>query len=407
MRKVHGAVLFVVLAAVFLILNRGAYQGYFSDDDFANFAWTRVGPATEYLKGAVSPWFFENNFRPVGHFYFHAAEKAFALDFPKYVAVLHAFHLFNVWLVWLLARRLGASAFAAGAGAVFFALHMALFDAVWKPMYCFDLLCGTFCLLSVNLYARGRWVWSLVCLWLAYKCKEIAVMLPLVLAAYEWWFGKRRWIRLAPFFGVSLLFGVQGVLFNPNVDNDYTFRFNLAALRKTAPFYLERIFLLPYVGLALPLLARTRRAWFGLAWLAAFLLPMLFLPGRVFSAYCYVPFAGLAAAFAGIAETTSPAAVLLFFALWTPQDIHWLRAQRRETLARAVEIREWATALAAFARTSPNTGEITAEGAPVGFAGWGVEGAVQYFFPLGHTGPPAVLKWDYYRRKLDIIRAAP
>lgn len=406
MSKRRGIVLFVVLAAAFLILNRGAYQGYFSDDDLDNLSWTRVGPASEYLKGVVTPRFFENNFRPVGHFYFHASERFFGLDFPKYVAVLHLFHLLNVWLVWMLARRLGASTFAAGGGTLFFAFHMALFDAVWKPMYVFDVLCGSFCLLSVNLYARGRWAWSLVCFWLAYKSKEVAVMLPVALAAFEWWFGKRQWARLAPFFGVSLLFGVQSVVRNPNVDNDYTFRFTAAALRKTVPFYVERVFLVPYLGFVVPMLARRRLAWFGLAWMALFLAPLLFLPGRVFSAYCYVPFAGLAIAFAGFAESATRAAVVLFFLLWVPQDVHWLRVQRRATLAQAAEVREWVTTLAAFARTSQDVGEITAEGAPVGFAGWGVEGAVKYLFPAGHSGPPVVLKWDYYRRKLDIIRGA-
>jgi hypothetical protein len=404
MSKRRGIILFGVLAAAFLILNRGAYQGYFSDDDLDNLSWTRVGPATEYLKGVVTPRFFENNFRPVGHFYFHASEKLFGLDFPKYVGMLQAFHLLNVWLVWLLARKLGATAFAAGAGVVFLALHMALFDAVWKPMYVFDVLCGLFCLLSVNLYARSRWVWSLICFWLAYKCKELAVMLPVVLAVYEWWFGKRQWARLTPFVGVSLLFGVQSVVKNPNPDNDYTFRFTTSALRKTLPFYMERVFLIPYLGFVLPLLARRRLAWFGLAWFAVFLLPLLFLPGRVFSAYCYVPFAGLGVAFAGFADAASPAAVVLFFLLWVPQDIHWLRLQRRETLARAAEVREWVTTLAAFARTSPDVGEITVQGAPAGFAGWGVDGTVKYLFPAGHTGLPVVLKWDAYRRKLDIIR---
>ena len=59
---------------------------------------------------------------------------------------------------------------------------------------------------------------------------------------------------------------------------------------------------------------------------------------------------------------------------------------------------------ATFARISPNTGEITTHGAPAGFASWGVEGTVKYLFPAGHTGPPVVLHWDYYHRKLDIIR---
>ena len=59
----------------------------------------------------------------------------------------------------------------------FFAFHMALFDALWKPMYVFDLLCATFCLAAMLLWTGGRWVLSFACFWLAYKSKELAVML--------------------------------------------------------------------------------------------------------------------------------------------------------------------------------------------------------------------------------------
>ena len=147
-----------------------------------------------------------------------------------------------------------------------FAFHMALFEAIWKPMYVFDVLCGTFCVLSLLAYSRQRWILSFVAFWLAYKAKEVAVMLPLVLVCYEYWFGKRRWLRLAPFFLVSLSFGIQGILLNPNQDNDYTFRFTPAALAKTSVFYADRLFLVPYLGFLLPAAAyvsRNRRTWFG------------------------------------------------------------------------------------------------------------------------------------------------
>ena len=85
----------------------------------------------------------------MGHYYFHAVEELAGLKFPPYVAVLHALHLLNVWLLWLVMRRLGAAPFAAAAACLFFGLHMALFDDVWKPMYVFDVLCATFCLLSL------------------------------------------------------------------------------------------------------------------------------------------------------------------------------------------------------------------------------------------------------------------
>jgi hypothetical protein len=416
-----GVVWFLVLAALFLAMNRDAYRGYFRDDELDNLSWAPHVSVADYLKGIVTPRFFENNFRPVGHFYFYAAEAFFGLEFPGYVAVIHAIHLLNVWLLWLLARRLGASPVAAAGACAFFAFHMALFDAVWKPMYVFDVSCATFCLLSLLLYSRQRWLLSLAAFWLAYKCKELAVMLPLALALYELWFGKRRWKPLAPFFLVSASFGLQGMLMNPNRDNDYTFRFTAEALAKTSVFYAGRVFLIPYLGFVLPLaaiVARNRRTWFGLAMMAAFLLPLLFLPGRLYSAYCYLPFTGLAIAFAGIAEASHAASVALFLALWLPLDIHSLRLQRRETLAQDTEVRTWVATATRFTAARPQVDGFIFSGAPVGFQRWGIEGALKYLFDrndlkIAYEGEPmaagllshgkvAYLRWDSSMKRLTI-----
>src|SRR5207253_11176407 len=133
-----------------------------------------------------TPLYFPNNFRPVGHYYFHAVEEAAGLNFPVYVAVLQGLHVVNVWLLWLLMRRLGATVARAAAACCFFGLHMALFDNFWKPMYVFDVLCASFCLASILLWVRNRWVLSFVAFWLAYKCKDVAIMLPAVLVCCEW-----------------------------------------------------------------------------------------------------------------------------------------------------------------------------------------------------------------------------
>src|SRR5207245_5238839 len=114
----------------------------------------------------------------------------------------------------------------------FFGFHMALFDIFWKPMYVFDLLCATFSLAAILLYTQRRYVLSFVAFWLAYKSKELAVMLPAVLACYEFWLAdKKNRKALIPFFAGSLWFGLQGVIRNPSVDNDYTFHFTLEAFR--------------------------------------------------------------------------------------------------------------------------------------------------------------------------------
>ncbi len=419
MSKRAGSILFVAFAALFLMVNNGAYRGYFQDDEIDNLSWTPYLSPLDFLQGAATPRFQPNNFRPVGHYYFHAVEEVAGLEFPAYVGVIHAFHLLNVWLLWLVTRRLGAAPFAAAGACLFFGLHMALFDDFWKPMYVFDVLCATFCLLSLWCYAGERWVLSFVAFWLAYKSKELAVMLPVVLAAYELWFGKRRWKPLAPFFLVSLSFGLQGMWGNPNKDNDYTFRFTGAALAKTSLFYAGRVFLLSYLGFVVPVfavLARHRRTWFGLAMMGLFFLPMLFLPGRVFSAYCYLPFTGLAIALTGMAEVASPAALALFLALWLPMDIHELRLRQRETLSRDQEIRTWMNGVHSFAASGERVDAFVFSGAPTGFQRWGVEGTLKYYYErndlvirsideaasLGETRRVALLTWDAGRKRLDI-----
>jgi hypothetical protein len=383
MTKRSATVCVVILVGLFLVANRAAYKGYFQDDELDNLSWAPRAEPLTFLTGILTPRFAPNNFRPVGHFYFHEGGRLFGLDFPKYVAVLQLFHLFNVWLLWLVARQLRAPPAAAYFACLFFALHMALFDAFWKPMYVFDVLCGAFCLLAILFWTQRRWVLSFASFWLAYKAKELAVMLPVVLACYEFWMGKRQWKPLLPFFAASFSFGLQGLLLNPNKDNDYTFRFTFAALRKTSTFYAGRIFLVPYLGFLAPaaaFLSRNRRTWFGLAMAGILAFPLFFLPGRIFSAYCYVPFAGLALALSGVAETAGPVPVALFLLLFVPLDLRELRTHRGATLALDNDVRAWVTGLRDFARTSPPLDGLVWSGEIPGFATWGVEGAARYVF---------------------------
>ena len=423
MPKRAGLVLLLAFVAVFVILNHNACRGYFQDDEIDNLSWTPHLSSFEFLQAALSPLYYPNNFRPVGHYYFHAVEAIAGLNFPVYVGVLQAFHLLNVWLLWLVMRRLGAPAVAAAAACCFFGLHMALFDNFWKPMYVFDVLCATFCLASVWCWLRGAWIGSLIAFWLAYKCKELAVMLPLVLLACESWFGKRRWKYLAPFFAVSLSFGLQSVLRNPNRDNDYTFRFTLAALQRTIPYYAGRLFLVPWLGLLVPALAltvRNRRVWFGLAMAALFFVPLAFLPGRIFSAYCYLPFAGLAIALSGVNAPVLVLAVLL----WMPVNVHELRVRQRETIARDSQIRAWMRAVQDFAHSGERVDAFVFSSTPAEFHRWGVEGALKCFYARGDlvvlpAGDPqakeltatkrvALIEWDAVHKTAEIrVEKAP
>jgi hypothetical protein len=430
MPKRLGLLCFLAFSALFLILNRAAYKGYFHDDDFDTISWTQYGHPAEYLEAALSPRFQADNFRPTGHFFYYAALRLFGIAFPKWIALLHAVHLLNVWLLWLVLRRLGAPPPAAGAACLFFGLHMALFDAFWKPMYVFDVLCGTFCLLSLYFYMIRRWLLAFAAFWLAYKAKEVAVMLPLVLAAAELFFGegewKRRWLPLAPFFAASLSFGLQALFLHPNRDNPYTFHFTPEALAQCSAFYASRVFLVPYLGFALlfaALLYRNRRVWFGLAAMVLFFFPLLFLPGRLFSPYCYVPFIGLAVLFGGLAERSRPAVLAVFFVIWAIQDVNELRQDRSATLALDAQIREWTSTVERYATTAPRPDAVVYDGEIDGFAAWGEEGAIHYFFhdlklPVGFIGDPktlpllrlprvAMLNWNHGTRNLSIRVRSP
>src|SRR5207237_6965307 len=107
----------------------------------------------DFITPLLTPRFFENNFRPVGHLSYWFMGRLAGLTFPPYILVIHAVHLINVVLLWLLLRRLELPPAADATGVLFFAFHMAAFDVYWKFMYVFDLLCGTFCLLSLLAYA--------------------------------------------------------------------------------------------------------------------------------------------------------------------------------------------------------------------------------------------------------------
>ncbi|MGA3041509.1 MAG: hypothetical protein ABSF54_12055 [Bryobacteraceae bacterium] len=421
MNKFLGLALFLAMSLMFFIANRGASRGFFQGDELDSLGWAPRMPLAAFAQDLVSPVYNARNFRPVGHLYFRIMGSAFGLDFRHYLLPLHILHLLNVWLLWLVLRNLGASPFAAGAGALFFAFHMAVFDAYWKPMYAFDLFCAAFCLLSLLLWIERRWVLSFLAFWLAYKSKELAVMLPAVLACYEFWFGKRQWRPLIPFFLVSLSFGLQGIFRNPNQANDYAFHFTPAALGASAKFYAGELFGVPFAGFALlvlPALKRDRRMWLGVAATVLFFVPLVFLPGRLFSAYWYVPLIGVAMILSSLADTRYGFLAAVFLAAWLPWNYLDLRDYRRQKLADDEESRDYVAQLRASAALFQGIPIFLYHGLPAAFPPWGAAGVLSYLLPdlsvklypmddaaaekLLQSPALATLVWVPYNRKLWI-----
>jgi hypothetical protein len=367
----------IAIAIVFIGLNHSAYDGFFQDDELDNLQWAPSRPALTFVKGLLDPRFQRDNFRPVGHLYFALMGRNFGLDFPPYMTPIFAIHLLNALLLYFLMRKLGIEQWCAMAAAAFFTLSATAFDAYWKPMYVFDLLCTTFSLVSILLYSCRRWVLSFIAFWLAYKAKELAVMLPAVLALYEYWFGERKFRVLIPFGLVALSFGIQGIMLNPNQNNEYTLRFTFAALRYTAPFYAHRFLMFPLSGCFLLALAflRDRRIWFGLAAMALVMVPLIFLPGRLFEAYTYLPLACATIAMAAAAWRWTPAWAWIALAIWMPFNlVHW-RAERRAKLALDDRVFSFVDTLEKFAARNPEILTFVYDGIPDGFHDWGAAGA--------------------------------
>ena len=381
------ALLAACLAAslLFFFANRAAYRGYFSDDDLDNLGWPTYVGNDVYYRALLTPKLDKLNFRPVGDLYYRYLYRAFHLNFPPYVIALQLVHGLNVTLLFLLLRRLDFSTLAAASGALFYLFHAVVLEIYWKPMYVFDLLCATLCLTTLLLYVEGHWILALAPFWLAYKSKEVAVMLPAGLLVWEWLLGKRAWKRLIPYFAISLSFGLQAVWHNQNIPagNNYALHLTFASLWHSIGFYSSAVFYLPFGALALlltPVFVRDGRLYLGLVLMSALLLPMLALPGRQESVYWYVPMIGLAILIATIASRAPSWAIALFFAVWLPWNYIVLREKRRSILAAADENRWYTTGLIEYARRVPPVKAVVFEGIPEHMRDWGVRGAIHQAF---------------------------
>ncbi len=411
------------VAVLFLIADKGAYKGFFHPDDLDNIAWTSVADTRTFAEGFLYPKYFPSNFRPVGHFYFFALSHSAGLDFTPYITIIQIFHLINICLLWILTGSLGLRTSARLVAIIFFAFHSAVFDIYYRPMYIFDLLCTTFCLLTIVLWRKDRFWFSLLAFWCAYKSKELAILLPVVLTLLEFWFGSKRWKRLIPFYAVSLIFGVQALVLRNPQPTAYSLVFTLEAIRTTFAFYAPQIFLVPLL-LVLPmvLFLKDRRAYFGLALTFLLFLPMFFVPGRLYGAYLYLPLVGIALAVGTLADRsklTAGITLAVTCLVWQPVQYKLLREYRKTMLTEGDNHRAYIRGLRQIALVQPGITLAVVESAPETMAFWGTNGALHYIYKnpnlkvihLNQGFPENIsakenlllLGWDAFHRQVNFI----
>lgn len=382
------AAYFLAAVLLFYFANRPAYRAYFSEDDMATLSWAPIAGADTYYGQILSPKFNDLNFRPFATLYYSLLGRTVKLQYAPYVAVLQVLHVANAIMLLLLLRRLGFPTIATCAGTLFYGFHVTTMEAYWKPMFVFDLLCGTLCLCTLLLYLRGHWILALIPFWLAFKSKELAVMLPVALLGYEVVLGERKWKRLLPYFVISLSFGLQAIWHNHALPqgNTYALRFTPDAALTTVRFYSSAMFILPDLWVALlllPLLIRDRRLWLGIILTVAMFVPLVFLSNRMLGVYWYVPMIGLAIAVAAIASRIPRWAVAAFFVVWLPLYFVLLRDKRRTILEDGTAMRNVVSSLEEYKDRIPPVRAVVFDNLPPRLGYWGINGAIGVVF--GHN----------------------
>jgi hypothetical protein len=370
-------------------MNHAAFLNWFQDDDFDNMSWGSVVDISSYGERLVSPLFHRETFRPLGHIMYHVLGKTARFNYVWYEIWLLAGHLINVVLVWLLLRKLGFEEVPTAAGAVFFAFHQACFFAYWRPMFVFDVYMTTFCLAAILAYLADRWIVSFAFFWAAYRTKELAIMLPVVLLGCDIlldprrFIAQKRWLRLAPFFAVSASFGLQAIYANRVTNDTYTIRLTPATVWECLKFYSSK-FLFPYSALGLLLVPaffrRDRRAWLGVLAFWAFLFPMLTFPDRRVPVYLYLPLTGAAAVVAVLvahprARKPALAALGVWLAICSVALLRFERTELQDSADRRMAARE----LQSSVIQHRDTRYYVYQGLPAGFAPWGITGALSAY----------------------------
>lgn len=382
---VRGALLLCAFVLVFLFVNRGSYHGYFQADDLDNMTWAPKLRVADYLEPIWKFRYEKSNFRPAGHFYYHAVLPFAGLDFARFLAPLHVLNCLNALLLWLSLRQLRFDRWAASAGTVLFGLHYALFDAFWKPMFVFDVLCASFLLATFLLYTRGHWIVALLTFYLAYRAKELAIFFPVVLLAYEWLFAGRRWKPLVPYFALSAWFGAQAMLYQRYLaqhlsESSYRLSVGLPGLAKAVMFYAKHAGLVSFGGLLLLVLlwrVRDRRLYFGAVTFALLLFPMVLLSSKLLAVYLYVPMFGFAILFAAVAQQHGRTFTVSFIVIWLGVAMYQMRSYSEAELAIAQDHRSYVADLDRVLMSLPRAKNFLARGRPQSLDLWGISGAIE------------------------------
>jgi hypothetical protein len=318
----------VFIACFFLAFTWRGLLVYYTGDDMMNLYGYWSQPVSELLKANV--FFWTPSYRPFGGLVYRSMFAIFGFNpYPLYV-VFFAAMLLNLWLAYLVFRRIGGSAETGALATLLFAFHGKLDYLYYNGGSLYEAFCFLFYFLALFIYLRARskdeylglggLAVFLVCFICALNSKEMAATLPVMVLVYELIFHPpplRRFRELGGWViregGVAWLGalcvlaylpaklstgGLAGsVAYVPTytwsrfLGNTETYLSYL--LYRDKPLAAWGVACLYGLLIALALVMRSRPMWFGLLFFPIALLPVSFVPARL-GFVMYIPLTGLA-----------------------------------------------------------------------------------------------------------------
>jgi hypothetical protein len=263
-------------------------------------------------------------FRPLTTMFWRPLYAVFGFNPLPYRIVVHLLLMANIWLAYVVARRLEMTREAAALTALVFCYNASTGALYYDTCLVGDILCFLFYVLAVVIYAGGRqsgnplnWGGTAgvaAAYFLALDSKEVAVTLPGVLVIYELFYrradlrDRKKALRVGALLAAMFVAGIiylkvkvadmsQNPAYHPTVT--------VAFIVKNIGFYLQQLLYLPEdsvtpvkAGLiiagfiAAGALVRSRPALFGVLFFLTALIPVAVIASRTGYA-AYVAYLGL------------------------------------------------------------------------------------------------------------------
>jgi len=196
--RVGGIASAILLTAYFLYFNWGSLKVHFALDDVGNIDHYHNIPPWQLVLSQFLPW--RGDPRPMGGLFYIPIYHFAGLNPVPYQVVLLALLLGNVYWVYRFAKLLGCREAAALLAALAVCYHVGLANLYYNAAFVFDVLCCFFYLATLTYYLRvrnrnrllgaGQTVIFLALFLCALNSKEMAVTIPLVVLAYEWFYHR-------------------------------------------------------------------------------------------------------------------------------------------------------------------------------------------------------------------------